>query len=529
MQIVPTLKGEDPRKFIINYDGSSFITILPKGGVGEPIVIGNKDLRSLPYKLKIEKLQDIARPAFGMERLEWQGKKPRVIVSTKDREVMDEPPKYPKRRERKYYPEWYNKDSEGYGSNGRQPQADLSYKGNKRMNFKNKQKRNSEDSSSGRGTKIPNFRAYESTGDESSTSLYLLCGKFFPFLHSNSKNSIANEYFDHILGSYQIACSKRHNGNVRYFSEDEIQRYLGVVTQSVQFYYFCKSIAENDSGDTKNNSGLDYILRKFDATFFLKLGQLKERLEQYYLKPECVTFLNLMNRNYSSNQSTKSPILKICYDNIVLDDLNLVSKISSELIDTQMELLRGLISVNGMMSTIVPSNWKITLTSIKTSKVYDSNFMTLWHNSNISYIAGGTTTTTVTNSRLVSNNSSLTYLGVFNNNVSGSHLSCISIFVTSNSTNGPGIFEPKSKFNSQLEEENKISLLIFDEKVRKIQGIRKKSMAISSFLYITPYFEKKGVNPPLIENDFQAKKSSGFSLEQTTAFVQPTLDHLFGL
>lgn len=525
-----------PEKSLIIYEEktkNSYISPRPLD-LGNTIPIGKKDLSIYPANIRRKVLQDYAEPMFDVSKGIYNKNRPKVVTVKELREVkgngdFDRPDDDYESGNPPKTTYMYSLGLTPTNGNPEDKTKNKSYKNNK--NFRGKDSANS-------NTNLPSLNIVDFGEDEDSddyTPLYLLCGELFPFLHSDSstdqnKRSQTDIEFElTVLGYGTVLNQQRISSYSQRFNYTEIKAYLNCVVRGLEIYYLSKSIINYYRDNPLDNSAMRHLAFELDIDFSRRLDQLGEVLKLHYLKPNLVSFIRDMYGNYSTNSASKSPIIKICFGNILLDDVNNNTKLNSDYLRAAILSFDRVAPLVGYFKSLNPS-WKVNLEDINAGKKYSPNFLSFWHNSCITYLPD-LSKESMAYSNLAANSSSNIYLGIFSNSMQAEYLCSVSYFDASRNVINPGLFRPYSNYNNKnnfIDAKNKISLLVYNKNEDKIEGIRNKSMALSSFIHRTPYYDALLPNAtPVLENSFQARVLSGFSLNNIKPYTARVMSSFF--
>jgi sulfur relay (sulfurtransferase) DsrC/TusE family protein len=301
---------------------------------------------------------------------------------------------------------------------------------------------------------------------------------------------------------------------------------MNKIVRALEVYYFSKSIIEYYKKFPLDNMGMRHLALKLDSMFIIRLEQLESLLKLHYLHPSLVKYIKDMYCNFSTNGAKSSPIIKLCVKNIVLDDVNNNIKLNYDYLESLIKEFSKLTEMGGFFRVLCP-NWRINLPPITAGKVYNADFLSFWHNSNICYLPDRSKEN-LANSNIIANESSEIYLGSFSQEFKGEYLMAISVYDSSKKIVNPGYFKPFSDFGDHIDAKNKISLLVYNSKTENIEGITERSQANCSFIHNTPYYDAQLPSAtPILENTFQARIIGGISLMNLRQFSKIMINHHF--
>jgi hypothetical protein len=412
------------------------------------IKIGNKDLSIYPSRIQKIKAQDYAETCFDVSKDIFENNRPKTIFIDGIPEVkgngdFEEP------EANAGYPYYSDDDS----VNTNKPKKVSTPKNKQSKDWKNtstNKRRNSLNPS------LPSLKLDDyGINQDGGTPLYLLCGELLPFLHSKSSlsddiTSYASKDFEILVVTYEtILDQQRVSSYSRNFNYRSVKGYMNKIVRALEVYYFSKSIIEYYKKFPLDNMGMRHLALKLDSMFIIRLEQLESLLKLHYLHPSLVKYIKDMYCNFSTNGAKSSPIIKLCVKNIVLDDVNNNIKLNYDYLESLIKEFSKLTEMGGFFRVLCP-NWKINLPPITAGKVYNADFLSFWHNSNICYLPDRSKEN-LANSNIIANESSEIYLGSFSQEFKGEYLMAISVYDSSKKIVNPGYFKPFSDFGDHID------------------------------------------------------------------------------
>lgn len=369
---------------------------------------------------------------------------------------------------------------------------------------------------------IENFDAEDGSYDSDTTPLYLMNGSLFNF---SDTNSFLNLEFENVLYKYQFALQSKSQYDIeRNVNKTKFIAYIKCLVESLELYFFLKSVIQYTDEAIRGNRGLIYIRERIKSEDIDDLNTLKNLLQSMYVNPNLVNFIKFMHGNYSSNTSKFSPIIKLCPSNLFLDDINNKSHFISDVtIKNKTRELREFYYLSSIFKRF-NSEWNIDLSSFDAKQKYNSDFLSFWHNNAITF-SPLKDKSEVNYSRVVDGIKSDIYIGLFSDSVKGQCVASIAIKEAKTGIVETGIFTPCSDYPDILDYNNRVSLHVFNRNFG-IVGIRSLNDAVMSFLYATPYINSSG-RREVIMNKFQSKEALSPSLLTLRKFVHQTIHYVF--
>lgn len=367
--------------------------------------------------------------------------------------------------------------------------------------------------------KIDDYDASDGQYDSENAHLYLMNGSFTSF---TDIDAFPREVFDRIIYSYQMALQPEFRFDLdKVANTEKMKAYVRTVIRGLELYSFLTSTIDYAKlNNVSGNRGLLYIRGKLNADDIYDLSVLKEVLENQYLNPNLVNYIKNMYGNYATNLADNSPIIKLCPDNLFLDDPQnsdyFRSGITIRSIIMQLKGYHYLATVFNKLN----SNWKINLADFNSKKRLDSNFLTFWHNTAINYAPFSTDKMIVSTRNVKTVNDDI-YLGKFINTVKGEYIASISIKDSTQVKFATGLFVPTVNYPTSMNYYNRVSLHVYTT-LYGVKGIKTENDAVSSFNYNTPYIDDKG-NRILIVNKSQTNEISHPNLNSLRKFTEQCL------
>lgn len=376
------------------------------------------------------------------------------------------------------------------------------------------------------GIKIDPFVAVEGNSQSDDAQLFLMSGSF---LTLTEVNSFANDDFARIsLRLQQVLQPDYRNDIANVVTDKRILQYIKALSESLQLYLFLVSVIEYCRGDINGNIGMFYIRDKINVDDLNDLQHLKDLLESYHVNPNFVKFLKKMYMNYSTNSAKYSPIIKFCPTDLFLETTNNKNYfISGKTIRNKISELKKYNFINYAFSQMYPK-WSIDLKDFNSNKIFDSDFLTLWHNTAINYAIVKDKDAVASTRESVSDTADIS-LNVFSNSTKGEFIASISIHETVTNTYQSGIFIPSNDYPMIMDYEDRVSMHVYI-KGKGIKGIHRSEDAVTSFNYITPYvtINAQGVQTRILhKSPYMAELKLHVNLNFFRKYVQQTMQYIF--
>jgi hypothetical protein len=241
------------------------------------------------------------------------------------------------------------------------------------------------------------------------------------------------------------------------------------------------SILAFTSYTPNNNIGMTRLRMSITSDIMNGHVRLKEMLEGTPIPPNLLTFIRHMYQNYSFDDVIDSPIIRLSYKDALCTaendgSLNIDGSTYDEIISTMIEQ-----STISSMLTKIRSNWINTLPPSSYEALYDSQFSTFWHNSNIAYEDYGSAVVKFTIS--VKDRSEPIYYGIFGNRLDGLIYASCSI-VDEHKVMENGLWAPFTEFKGKKSINCSLLQLSNDKLVRPVTA---QQFRFSSMVYAAPY------------------------------------------
>lgn len=499
----------------------SFIPDLPHGNKNTFNFRENLDIAP-SYKSVVDKVQLFERPntSTASEKVDHIIVRTSVGTLVPD-EVITGSPDYPD--DEGINPSKGSTEKPGSGPNNTVSNNKVSNNNSKHTSKKgNSTSSNSRNLIISEGRRVDTFDLDEGSYVSDTTPLYLMNGHFFSF---SEASSYANEEFDNVITKYINALQHRSNYDIgKNIDKAKFLAFIKCFVQSMELYLFLTSVVDYTNSNIFGNRGLNHIRSKISVDDIYDLDTLKNLLETFYVNPNLVTFLKSMYGNYSTNPSKYCPMIKLCPQNLFLEDLNNVDLFKSgETIKNKIDELRKYYYVSSIFKKF-NSNWKVDLSSFDTRKRHDTSFLSFWHNNTITYCEEKSKLT-VTTSRIIDGLKSEAYLGIFSDSVKGEMMSSIAIKEFRTGIIETGIYIPSTNYPVDMDFVNRTSLHVYSAD-KGIIGINTLNDANMSFIYATPY-AKDSNSYEVLNSKYQSREIRDPSLSLLRRFVHQTIHYLF--
>lgn len=379
---------------------------------------------------------------------------------------------------------------------------------------------------------------YRSDAD-SDSRLFLLAGSFFPTTVDKSKFSetLKQILFYPILTSIQKRVNYRSDQD---FSEQKMLRYFESLCSALQLFYCVDSVVAYSTDVNNLNPGMANLRSKISADILSQHENLRRMLLSCPIPRNLISFIAYAYQTFKFSENSDSPLYKLEFRSIFHDSslYNLTPQyydvVIGELMnDTRTIALLNATFKNMRMNELIPSC---------KDPIYDENFMSMWYNSNTSYIKNGK----IKYRREVNNQSQTRYYGHFcENDVDGIFFSACTFFNIQTGTLEPGLWVPiadQKVYDSCTNGRQKCSLLCYDSTISEFIAPGSRQVATQSGLRSSIYHEiaieesygdSKLTGPTDVYNEVinvnpAAKPVQKFSLDIMNQATTDTIRFLFG-
>jgi hypothetical protein len=309
--------------------------------------------------------------------------------------------------------------------------------------------------------------------------LYVQCGCLFP---ENNSDSYLADLMGKSLYSYynNLVLSEVNWGLANQFTEAEFYTYLRKISYALQLYYMIDSILAYTSHSPNTNLAMTNLRMSITPDISNGHIKLREILESTAIPPKLLEFIRYMYQNYSFNNVDGSAIIRLSLnDSLCTGEYKSSLGINSQ---TYLNIVNDVISCSKTTAVIkkIRPAWVGIMPPSSYEALYDPQFSTFWHNSNIAYEDFGSKVVKYTIS--VKSNSDLIYYGIFDNRLDGIIYASCSV-TDANGVIQKGIWAPFSNF----EDKNTLnSSLLYFSKGYQMLPVTEMEFRISSMVYAAP-------------------------------------------
>jgi hypothetical protein len=234
---------------------------------------------------------------------------------------------------------------------------------------------------------------YQKYSDEY-TSLYMLNGELFPKKGATGNNYYQNALKRLIFHEMVTLLASVNQRFTDYFTYQNFEDYMDTITSALQLYYSVDSILTyyNNNNSSVMNQGLLHIHREFTMDVLSRHHELGKFLESFEMPKNLVYFVRYFYQNFQYGSEPFSPIVRMGYktyfqthrvENEMLDASvydNIRFNLGQYCTQTSAELskARRYGRGNGLFKGVLPKS--------TTVMKLDKQFLTFWHNANVSYL-----------------------------------------------------------------------------------------------------------------------------------------------
>jgi hypothetical protein len=283
------------------------------------------------------------------------------------------------------------------------------------------------------------INGYESSAFDFSTC-FIQCGGFFDTIHESMYKTQLDEI---LFVDYLFEVQKRVKYNInKKFTEENFYKYFTHVSNALQLYYMTDSIiAHTQSRNIRHkNRGLMYLRSTFDAEILSSQQQLGEILKTVPIPPNLLNFIRYMYQNFTFSELPGHPIYRLGFRQTLHSTCKFGS-ISSQyyrvIID---ELISDTVTI-GILNSAFQDEFKFsTLPPSNDIPMYDKNFMSFWHNNDITYLSNKDKN--MTHTRFVKDEDQDYKYLVFDDDMDGIFYASSTIFNEKTNNSETGIWSP---------------------------------------------------------------------------------------
>jgi len=291
-----------------------------------------------------------------------------------------------------------------------------------------------------------------------------------------------------------IVQSEVNSSLARQFTESIFYNYIGRISYALQLYYMIDSILAYTSHSPNNNIAMTKLRMGIGPDVSNGHIKLKEVLESTPIPPNLLMYIRFMYQNFSFNDVSGSSIIRLSLDDSLCTseysgnlgvDGSVYSKIIDELIDCS--------EVSSIIKKI-RNNWVVTLPASSYEALYNPQFTTFWHNSNIAYEDYGSKAVKFT----ITAQSSFSplYYGIFDNKLDGIIYASCSV-LDQNEVIEKGLWVPFHDFVDRKSINSSLLHFANDKLIRPVTDI---SFRCASMVFAAPHTVITRDNNPIWVN-----------------------------
>lgn len=312
--------------------------------------------------------------------------------------------------------------------------------------------------------------------------VYIQCGRFFESIVDSDSSFFSELINSELYFKYKIIVNAViTNSFSRYFTEANFYNYIAKVSYALQLYYMVDSILAYTTNSPNNNIGMWYLRMGITPDIANGHLKLKEYLETIPIPPNLLEYIRYMYQNFSFNNVSGAPIIRLS-----LDDSLCTSEYAGNLginATTYTSLFSNLISLNETASIIakIRSNWVTPMPASSYESLFDPQFSTFWHNSNICYEEYDSNSVSYTIN--ASSNNELIYYGIFDNRLDGIIYASVSVN-DENNIMQQGMWQPFRAFGNK---DTINSSLLYYARGDSIRPIHDREYRDASMVHAAPF------------------------------------------
>lgn len=329
-------------------------------------------------------------------------------------------------------------------------------------------------------------------GDEDYSPLYILNGQFFPDVKNTTgkdgikinKGSQFSEMFDSdIFNPYLRASERAINYRVGDdFSSEDLFEYIYNVSSALQLFYMIDSIIAYVNNGANRNRGLRYLRDLLTAEILSSHERLRLTLESLPIPRNLVDFIRFMYQNFSHSDKPDSPVIRLGYSGSLYycssADAGKLSNLAYSKVQTKLDNLGKIVPI---MNKILNNTGVNELPPSCDIAIYDEQFLTFWHNSNVSF---SDKERKLVHSREANDFDQQHYYAHYPTELDGGIYACCSLVI--NNISEPGIWKSFADFEDDWDYEDRTSLTVY--KRGGIVGCGDIALRMGSGIYSAPYF-----------------------------------------
>jgi len=289
--------------------------------------------------------------------------------------------------------------------------------------------------------------------------LYIQCGRLFSDGTSQKESDLSSLMNNQLFYQYQIIVTSEINYSLaKELTQEKFYDYVRKISYALQLYYMIDSILAYTTHSPNHNMAMTTVRASISSDVSNGHIKLKELLESTPIPPRLLEYIRYMYQNYSFYSVSGSSIIRLS-----LDDSLCTGEYEGGLginNDTYFNVINSLISCSNISAILrrIRPNWQVKMPPSSYEALFDPQFSTFWHNSNIAYQDFGSKISKYTIS--VKGNTESIYYGIFDDRLDGVIYASCSIQDAFNIIQ-KGLWCPFDKFDGKISINN--SLLYFDK------------------------------------------------------------------
>lgn len=216
--------------------------------------------------------------------------------------------------------------------------------------------------------------------------MFIQCGQLFPDITSQNDSSYAKLAGKELFYKYlMIVQSEVNYSLVRQFTEENFYSYITKICTALQLYYMIDSILSFTSHAPNYNIAMTKLRMAITPDIANGHIKLKDFLQTTPIPPNLLVYIRHMYQNYKFSDVVGSPIIRLSLNNSLCTseykgalgiDGSDYSRVLSSLIDS---------SECSSIIKKIRNNWVNSMQPSSYEALFDPQFSTFWHNSNIAY------------------------------------------------------------------------------------------------------------------------------------------------
>lgn len=326
------------------------------------------------------------------------------------------------------------------------------------------------------------------------TPLFIQCGEFMSTLDIQKDSTLANLLNVDLFYKYLVIVQSEVNfGLSRNFTQDNFYMYISTLSEAIQLYYMIDSILAYTSHTPNNNLAMTRLRMAITPEISNSHTKLREILESTPIPPRLLEYIRYMYQNYSFNNVEGSSIIRLSFkDSLCTSEYDGGLGINESTYFSIINRLIDLATVSSIINKIRPS-WKTRMLPSSYEALYDPQFSTFWHNSNIAFEDYGSKVVKHTIS--VEHSYDMIYYGIFDNRLDGIIYASCSV-TDQNGVIEKGMWKPFSEFDSRNSINSSLLHYSNDSYIRPVTEVEYR---ISSMVHAAPHTVITKDNNPVWE------------------------------